>query len=318
MHLMSDLDKLDLKLRLSMNPGTKLSELSRKFGIRSDVGLFLCRDSADITLFFPNNVDQHRDLKIFLKEFDAVEHMGVWRMRRVVERSTKFVELIRSLLSIPSVILSSFWLSEGIYTIEFIFHNADVGNVSKVLLEQMQNIENASIEYMGPSGTFASIALNIDAKTPLSVVEIGLTPPEEEMGVKRNPMGDSWERIVKMPYGSEKVEAIYFTSGKPADMSCTTEIEKNSIYEAVTENPYMSYMNRELNSRRILTLGRIHEYHKPDFTIYVMIPALLVNEFFLVVASSARDMKEWKPVIRGIVGAKEWVQSKISMKRQRQ
>ena len=315
---MSDLDKLDLKIRLSLDPDTKFSELSRKFGIRSEVGLYMCDDSAEITLFFPNNVEQHRDLNMFLKEFDAVEHMGVWRMRRVVERSTKFVELIRSLLSIPSVILSSFWLSEGIYTIEFIFHNTDVGNVSKVLLEQMQNIENASIEYMGPSGTFASNMLGIDAKTALSVVEIGLSPPEEEMGAKSNPMGDSWQRIVKMPYGSEKVEAIYFTSGKPADMSCTTEIEKNSIYEAVTENPYMSYMNRELNSRRILTLGRIHEYHKPDFTIYVMIPALLVNEFFLVVASSARDMKEWKPVIRGIVGAKEWVQSKISMKRQRQ
>lgn len=310
MPLMIDLDKLDLKLRLSLDPDTKLSELSRKFNIRSSVGLFLNQDSAEITLFFPNNVDQHRDLKIFLQEFDAVEHLGVWRVRRTVVKSTKFVELIRGLLSLPSVILSSFWLLNGTYTIEFLFHSSDVIGVSNILLNKMQGIENATLDYMGSAGSFASTILAIDSKIPLSVAEICLTPPEEERGPEKNPMGDSWERIVKMPYGAEMVEGIYFTSREPVDLKCTKEVQKGRIYSAVTKNAYVSYINHEFNSKMILTMGRIQEYNKPDFVIYIMIPTLFAREFFSVIAASANDMNEWKPVLRRFIGAKQWVQMK--------
>jgi hypothetical protein len=76
----------------------------------------------------------------------------------------------------------------------------------------------------------------------------------------------------------QKIEGVYFTSRKPADMSSVTEIEKDRIYTAATENPYISYMNREMNSRRIVSLGRIHAFQKPDFRVHRVLVCFLVRE----------------------------------------
>ncbi len=109
----------------------------------------------------------------------------------------------------------------------------------------------------------------------------------------------------------QKIEGVYFTSRKLADMSSVTEIEKDRIYTAATENPYISYMNREMNSRRIVSLGRIHAFQKPDFRVHLVMPTFFVKEFLSVFSSSAKDMKEWKPALKRLTRVQEWIEGKI-------
>lgn len=305
--IFNKVDSLNWKVRLSVDPRTKFSELSRKFNIKSEVGILIEGDSSETTLSFPNNAEQHRDIWIFLKEFDAVEQGGIWKVRSTGMESDPIAELINAMRSVPSAVLTSLWLSEGRYSIELIFHRNDTGKVSDILLERWMNNENSRIEYLGPSQGFAAILSEINSRTPTSVVEIELRPPLNEMGSEMNPVGDSWVRIARLPHGSHNVEGIYFTEERPHIMDKINEIDSRKIYSATTSNPYLNFMNEEMNSRKILSLGMLHDFNRPVFRTYTIVPTIFAMEFLSVVKESRERMSEWKPALRRLISVTEWL-----------
>ena len=296
-----------MKLSVSTDPGTKLSEISKRFGISAEVGFRFSQDSPEVTLVFPSVADQHRELHIFLQEFDAVEHMGVWRIRRKVEKAIKQLEYVRSILECPSVVLVSSWLSDGVYHIEFIFHRSDLARVSSILMEAVRETGKMGVDYLGPSFGFRETLLSVNARTDLSVFEIGLSPPEEEMIPENNPLGDRWTRIAKIPYGADRINAVYFVTGKPQETDGICTISDGKLYQAVTRNAYVDFMNRCMNDSRILSVARIHEFKRPDFTISLMLPRLMSQEFLSLITASEKEMQEWKPVLRSLMGIGEWM-----------
>ncbi len=303
------LDQLDYTLRLSLVPGTKLSEASRAFSIKSEVGMYVDGDSTEINLFFPDSAEQSRELRMFLQEFDAVEKNGLWRVKRPIRESLAFFRTVKSILEVPSAVLVGSWLSDGVHRMEFIFHGSDALKVSDILLRQLPDAGNASIEYFGRSEGLRNILSSIDARTPISVMDLELTPPEDELTPIRNPVGDSWTRMLKISSGSQYIQAVYFTSRRPRESKGITTIVDGEIYEAATENAYVSYINRKMNTERIFSLIRFHEFNKPSFSGYMILPTFFVNEFLHIVASSAGDMKEWRPVIKSLVSYREWMSS---------
>ena len=303
------LDQLDYKVRLSLVPGTKLSEASRAFSIKSEVGMYVDGDSTEIDLFFQGAAEQSRELRIFLQQFDAVERNGVWRVKRMIEKSPAFFRTVKSILEVPSAVLVGSWLSDGVHRMEFIFHRSDAVMVSDIMLKQLPDAGNASIEYFGPSGGLRNILSSIDARTQISVMDLELTPPEDELTPIRNPVGDSWTRMLKISSGSKYIQAVYFTSRKPRESKGITTIVEGEVYEATTENAYVSYINRKMNTERIFSLIRFHEFNKPSFSGYMILPTFFVNEFLHIVASSAGDMKEWRPVIKSLMSYREWMSS---------
>ncbi len=301
------IDRLDMKLGISMDPGTEFSEMSRKFSISGEVGFGFSRETPEVILVFPNSAEQHRDLWMFLQKFDAVEHGGVWRIRRQIVKAQKQLEYIRSILEIPSMVLVSAWLSGGKYHAELIFNRNDLAEVSRILLEALQDAVALEIDYLGPSPGFREILSSVDSRTKLSVFEIGLKPPAEETKPENNPLGNRWTRIANIPFGAENISAVYFVDNIPLGMNGITALSDGKIYYAVTGNPYVNYMNRKMNNARILALAMIHEFNSPDFTISLILPKLMSAEYASVVSESVSEMPEWKPVLRKMIGLKEWI-----------
>ncbi len=300
------IDRLDMKLSVSVAPGTEFSEMSQKFGIRGEVGFSFSKKLPEISLAFPNSAEQHLELRIFFQKFDAIEHGGVWRIRREVQKAIRELECIRSLLEVKSMVLVSAWLSDGRYHVELIFHHDDIGATSRVLLETVRDTDGLKIDYIGPSPGIKEILYSLDSRNSLSVFEIGLTPPEGETEPENNPCGDRWSRIGKMPFGAEKINAVYFF---PDSVTGT-----NWLCQAVTSNAFVSYMNGKMNKARILALARIYEHNKPNFSITTILPKTMSQEFLSVVSESAIDMSDWKPVLRSIVGIKEWIKLQETLK----
>ena len=297
---LSLIDILDMELSISIDPGTELTDMSFKFGISGEVGFNFSEESPEVVMAFHNSAEQHLELRIFFEKFDAVEHGGVWRIRRKVIKATKELRYIRSLLDLPSMVLVTAFISDGKYHVRFILHHDDVEGVSRILLEAAQDSENLKIDYLGPSPGIKEILSSVDIRTSLRVFEIELTPPEDETKPDKNPLGDIWTRIAKMPSGADRISAVYFFPDGVNGMK--------KIRQAVTSNPFVSSMNALMNRSRMLAIASIYEHDKPDFVITTILPSTMSEEFVSVISDSAKKMPEWKPVLRRITGIREWME----------
>ncbi|MHB8360707.1 MAG: hypothetical protein ACYDAO_00810 [Thermoplasmataceae archaeon] len=296
------IDKLDWKLCISLEPETDFSEISKKLGVKTELGIHFLQDSTEITLFFPREIEQERELRIFLQEFHAVERSGICCVKRIIKKTTKFFDMIHDLLRIPSVVMIDSWMKNGIHRVEFIFNSKEIFDVSDILTQQISTLDKAFIEFLGPCEGFGKVVSSIDTRTKLSLIDIELTPPEDVMSMETSPIGDSWVYMSKMPYGFGEAGGIYFTSEQHAGTGKFVEITEGVLYTNLMKNPYIEYIEREMNSRGILSLFKICEFHKPVLRLLVLIPVIFQKEFFIILSSSLKDFVEWNPLLKRLKG----------------
>lgn len=299
--MLDDLSSLDTKIRLSILPDDELSQASDRFSISSEVGLYLIGDSAEVNLFFKSSTDMPRDLRVFLQRFDAIEKSGTWRIRRKIVKSTRFLGMIREILGLNSTVMSAFWIEHGIYRIEISFNHVESELVSEIVLRKLPESNNAGLEYFGPSGGFLSVLSDTQKRTSLSVFEIQSdSPPPVELSPENNPIGDSWIRLVKLPYGSATIDGVYITKAKLAPNNRIRETISGSLYYTSSTNPFIGYISNEMNSARILTVGSIQRLIGKQFTIWYILPSIFVQEFLAILSGSRSKFADWKPYLRGI------------------
>ena len=66
-----------------------------------------------------------------------MEMNNIYRVRSIARKNFTLTETARKLLVIPSVMLSSFSISKGQYKMEFLFHDSQIDDVSKVILQEV-------------------------------------------------------------------------------------------------------------------------------------------------------------------------------------
>ena len=299
--MLEELSILDTKIRLSILPDDELSQASDRFSISSEVGLYLIGDNAEVNLFFKSGAEMSRDLRLFLQRFDAIEKNGTWRIRRKIVKSLRFLAMIREILGLNSTVMSSFWIDHGIYRIEISFNHVELERVSKIILVKLQESDNAALEYLGPSAGFLSILAETQQRTPLSVIEIRSdSPPPVELIPENNPIGDSWTRLVKLPYGSATIDGVYITNKLTPPNSRIRETISGSLYYASSTNPFIGYISNEINSARILTVGSVQKLSGRQFTMWYILPSIFLQEFLSILSDSRPKYDDWKPYLRGI------------------
>jgi hypothetical protein len=256
---------------------------------------------TEVNMFFPKKQDMPRDLNIFLHESDGFLDDDVWRVKRNVVKKTEYIDLIRELLEIPSCVLSSIWIENGVFQTEFIFHNSQAKFISDLILEKVSNMDEVNLEFMGPNTGYMNLLREINIRCPLSVVQTQISPPEYQLEDSENPMGDKWTRIVKMPYGGGEIRAVYFMDGIPSVPSAAKEIFSGSLYESTTDNAFVSYIITEMHLKRIPAIAKIHEFSMPKFNSWIIFPSVFRNDVLKIVSNSLEDLPSWHPVLKRMV-----------------
>ena len=299
-------DKLDCQVKLSYRSESKFSELSKKFKIQAFVGISFGKDSTESTFIISEGTHLSRDATMFLSQYNAIEKDGIWRIRRETREPDESVEIIRDILEVPSSVLTDIWLSEGWYRAGFIFHHSHLKLVSDVLTRHAMSNRNLIIDYLGHTESFASIFNRINSAMELYVAEVRHTAPAEELKSPINPTGSRWFRVLKNPFGSAAPIGVYITDQPPEDLSKVTPIAQEGIYIANSDNSYSKYMNREANERKVVTIGRFHDFRKPDFRVTVFMPAMIAKEWLEIWDSSLDTFSSWKPSLEAFLPFSEW------------
>lgn len=301
-------DTLNYKLQISFEPGTKLTEFSSKFGINASTGISLTGETPEVIFFFPSEGKKSREMMIFLKEFGAVEQGGVWKMRREISESMDLINLIQNLVSIKSVVLAGFWLTKGEFRIDFIFHGSDLMKISNTLNESLDKMKSMQINHLSAGEQFKDLLFEIQEKLDLAVIEVEVTPPEEDMQEQYNPLGDSWTQILKVPFGYRKVSGIYFVEEEPKTTGGVNVIVENALYQTDASNRYDQLLSSKMNDHTIVPMFRIHRFNRPICNIITILPSLFATDFLKVFASTLEKMDGWKPVLTSFTSLKTWVQ----------
>jgi hypothetical protein len=300
------LDALNWKVCLSSRPKGGTAEKTEKFGIESELGFIFEEEITEMNLFVKKTEEMQREMVIFLNQSKAMEMNNIYRVRSIARKNFKLTDVARKLLGISSVVLSSFSISKGEYRIEFLFHDSEIEDVSRVILQELAEKSDVRVEYIGPSGGFRNSIKRITERTTLTLIGIETDPPDEELKLERNPMGSEWVRIEKTPLGKGDINGIYFTTEKPSRKD-VTEIVPGKIYFAATKNEFIREMDRLMGESRIPCISKINILKGRKFYTLTAVPDIFSGEYINIVRQVASSFDQWKPKIFRVLNIGEWI-----------
>ncbi len=306
---MSDNSLLDWKLRLSFSPDTDLTSGARKYSIKSEMGIYVDGEITEISIFFPDDQKMNRELFIFLNSMDAVNKNGIWRISRKMDVSKDFRELMQGLVGVRSSVLSSAWIDKGIFRVEIIFSKTKLDEISSILLKKLDQTSDVAIEYLGPSGGLRKSLEDLGNRSNVSVIEYDFTLDKIKFAERMDALGDSWFRIIKSPYESSHVSAVYILKDGQKAGSSLNEIVRGRLYEANIKNPIFTDINNKIRNDRIPVLLKMHSLDNGIMRYFIIHPSIFTLELLGILRETGLMELGLNPVIRRIQPIQEWLNS---------
>ena len=307
--ILSDNSLLDWKLRLSFSPKTDLTNGARKYSITSEMGIYVDGEITEISIFFPDDPKMNRELFIFLNSMDGVNKNGIWRISRKIEVSKDFREMMQGLVGVQSAILSSAWIENGIYRVEIIFSKVRLEKISSVLLKNLDQTSDVAIDYLGPSGGMKKSLEDLDKRSNVSVIEYDFTLDQTKFADRIDALGPNWFRIIKSPYESRTVSAVYILRDGQKVGSRLNEIIKGRLYEVDVNNPVFTEINNKIRKERIPVLLKMHALENGIMRYFIILPSIFSLELLGILRETGLMEMGLNPVIRRVQPIQEWLNS---------
>jgi hypothetical protein len=298
--------KLDMKGIFSFSLDTDLNEISSKFGVKIIARIRRHKDNANAVLnmaYFDGNT---KELEEKLKKFNPKKGNYGYVASLDITRS-RFLDSFSNFVTIPSVIVDAVIIEEGLTRVYFRFHNSVSKHLSSSFASDWSQYDMFSIDLLGPNDGYRESFSEISKKVPLYSVEIKSRVPGNDMDITgdiaMSTFGSTWEREVKYLIGGN-IQAIYYDSRSllKKDSRDVVEISTtDGIYQATFVNPLIEYYMREAENRQIATLALPQRLVGNQFSFDVVVPKMLLTEFYSLIFESFKKFPDWKMELGQIV-----------------
>ncbi len=300
------MDRLDRELILSVGPGDSLATNFAKLGIRSDVYISFETGKPEFNLFHRTELNEDRNISLFLKRMDAIEKNGIFRVRGSTEPYAELISFAKNVVRLPTVVLVSIWLVGGRFYTNLLFNHQIIEQISSALMDQFPEGIDTSIEYIGESGGFKAILHQINQRSNILIAQLDVDPPEHELSPTSNPVGDAWTRILKFPLTDNELSCVYFTDEEIGPKQNVLRL-RDRIYEAETSNKFIHELEAKLNENRLPVEARLNILKDRTFTYIVAFPSIFRDEFTSIISDLYLSFSEWKPNLVRLQKYGEWV-----------
>ncbi len=297
----------DRAVRVSTGTIHGIAQFSKKLGKRKEMGVNLTGDRLSFTFIFRKDEVFNTQNYVYSKHFKITERGNYLLLQRNVEKNRNMVFFIKNMLALNSVILHKASLENGRYTFSFLFNSVNTPMVSDLILDFREKVDDFRLNYFGPSKPFF---LNSEENKNMMVAVIRSTPPESETDDVNNPMGATWVRMVKMSYGSEKIDGVYLLSTDSNETRNTTEIIKGKMYSATTENRVLEYLTRRFTEELVVTNEQIHLFRDNNFYAYFTFQYLFRNNFVRIFNEVRKNFPDWYFSIQLLQNLYEFLESR--------
>ncbi|MEM0312770.1 MAG: hypothetical protein QXM60_05615 [Thermoplasmatales archaeon] len=266
--------RLDYELNFSFPMSDFISPIL-SHGEPVPVNLYLRDEEAWIDLFIKSPVNA-KDIPlvesltpIYLDSVTAVsERVGV----------SGFLDLYRSLVSIPSVVPGGFYILDKRAHVSLRFYSGDRGAVYSIMHSAIVKLEGILIEYMGPSRGIISTLNAINNRIPLSIVKYTFQSSSSPL------VSNDSSFVVEyrlMPQKYNKHGHIIYSSSLKKNKYVYPISEENGIFAVKSVSNETDSLLGLISSDRIAIGAFFEECSKDKNTVLAVLPQLLLNAFMI-------------------------------------
>ena len=285
-------EALDFQIIVSGPVYGKLGEISRKLDYK-----ILCSQTFDvehfqIVYYIPESMEERKDVALILHMLKAEKVSGIWNIK-LSEEENSGLNIISDFIHVRSVVLDTIFVFHGMFFAYFRFNQADLEQVSEVVLRSIATDEGYSVVYLGESPGILKVMKTLSKEIQLFLIKIVSQPPPEELTVFNNPMGKTWRRAIKSVSPDDLINAVYLPSENILVPGFATINEEMHLYEGSVKNSLLVYLNREFNRNGIVTFSRTQRIENDIFTMDFVITEEQVRQSMKIMGKMFSMVPQW-------------------------
>lgn len=290
--LVKDIDKrLDMRLVIKLRQDTELFAYTKGIPQKFPVYIYGKDGKAWMATYFPKT-GLNKNMEIFIKKFNATELDNAYVIDSRIN-NVKDLIIINKLLEVPSFSVGITDMSEGFLNIYARFHSSRLVEISNLLAEYMDDIENSRISWLGPSDGIIAILESVNSDYPISIVSYKVSIGNEDVTLKD--IISSEPNILAegrnyLPSDNKMSHLIYSDqdiSGKYNGVKAISS--KNGIYQMELYNEIINIIIEEANKRHIWRLRYFIKPCENGVEVSVFLPESSVYEYYSMLFSKVKD-----------------------------
>ncbi|MGP6220805.1 hypothetical protein [Caldiplasma sukawensis] len=291
------LDYLNAELVITTNYEYPIDTFQRNVGFMIPSMLITNKDNIGSLYYFNEKMMKwDREVEMFLSRYKAMNFSGNYTLYANNKIYPDF-SFFRKLIAIKSVVNYANYIWAGKHHFHFAFNYKYLPEISNLLLD-IEPESTIVVEKMIRENRVMETINTINKQIRVKKIIFEAKAPSFELKVDRNPVSDSWERIIKIRSREDRLESLYLNTGKPNNV--IEPIEPN-VYEYTTNNEFLYFLLNRQNGIIIPTFFMIEKLDNDILLNEVYLPEIFgVNFIRRVGAYSNIENKDWDIILKEI------------------
>lgn len=264
-------EELDRSFMVSFSsPTNQVSVFSKNLNMTLHCNIVFSDSEATLIFRIPQSLCGRKEAIMLIKEFNGVEDSGITTISLDVSETppTKF---IKSILSVPSVVLDRIFLKNGRFYVSARFSYLDSRSASRLLLNASNKLESFSIEYYGEGVSNIEAFKRIDEDEKHSYVEIVTAIDKKEESLPGN---TQWYCQLKaLSHKGLRWHSIGGSSEEYCEGNETKPVDK-----------VLDFLVSECLRRSIMVSSVVNNYDAQTLKTGIFLPTVYVSKFVKVLS----------------------------------
>lgn len=291
------LDYLNTELVITTNYEYPIDTFQKNVGFMIPSMLITNKDCIGSLYYFNEKMMKwDREVEMFLSRYKALNFNGNYTLYANNKIYPDF-SFFRKLIDIKSVVNYANYIWNGKHHFHFAFNSKYIPEVSNLLLD-INPESTIVVEKLVSENRIMETIKTINKQISVKKIIFEARAPEFELKVERNPVSDSWERIIKIRSKEDRLESLYLNKGKLNNL--IEPIEEN-VYEYTTKNEFLYFLLNRQNGIIIPTFFMIEKLDNDILLNEVYLPEIFGFNFIRRVgAYSNKESKDWDIILKEI------------------
>ncbi len=288
---------LDMRLVLSYNGNLPIAEFSRNRAMSFQAGLMLGEKTVDISCFIPDDLEQNREVSIFLAQNELKRLNRNFILNFSFDEPVIFNALANIVKLFNSVVIDNLVLANGVYYLSFRFHSSELNKISGTIIKYSSEVERIGIDYLGANPGIGHIAKEAKSLTSLVSVSMEMTPPKEFMDTgQMKILGSEWSSEARYMSSTNSFSQIVLTKdsiSEPEKHGINVIDAKGNLYEMNIKIPLLGHYFQKCYDSRIIRIRRTLNYNEGKMFASIIVPEITSADLLRVIADTRAKYTDW-------------------------